>query len=90
MEKPEIKETGVYENCMDLLTDEYQPPTLNRFFGESEEDENSGVDTNNVEWKKHWVGMPSFEQNEKKIQKVYFHGYFLEKKNSSVSDTSQN
>ena len=41
-----------YENCMELLTDEYQPPTLNRFFGE-DEDTDDGVDIQNAEWKKH-------------------------------------
>ncbi len=75
MAKSEVKESGAYENCMELLTDEYQPPTLSRFFGEGEEDEESGgVDTNNAEWKKHWVGMPSFEQNDNKTFKtIYVH-----------------
>jgi hypothetical protein len=58
----DVKETTTYENCMELLTDEYQPPTLSRFLGESEDD-NEGVDVDNKEWKKHWVGMPSFEQD---------------------------
>ncbi len=75
MENKEVKETGAYENCMGLLTDEYQPPTLNRFFGESdEEDEQGGVDVDNVEWKKHWTGMPEFVQNDKKTYKtIYVH-----------------
>ena len=61
----DIKETGTYENCMELLTEEYQPPTLNRFFGddgENTDSEDGGIDVDNKEWKKHWVGMPSFEQ----------------------------
>lgn len=74
MENTGTKESGQYENCMELLTDEYQPPTLSRFFGESEEDDDGGVDTNNAEWQKHWVGMPSFEQNDKKTFKtIYLH-----------------
>jgi hypothetical protein len=73
MKKTEIQETGTYENCMELLTDEYQPPTLNRFFGESD-DEDGGVDVQNAEWQKHWVGMPTFEQNDKKTYKtLYLH-----------------
>ena len=75
MEKPDVQESGSYENCMDLLTDEYQPPTLNRFFGEDGDDsEEGGVDTNNAEWKKHWVGMPEFDQKDKKTYKtLYLH-----------------
>lgn len=70
----EVKESVVYEGCMNLLTDEYQPPTLSRFFGEEETEEDGGVDTNNAEWKKHWVGMPVYEQNDKKTYKtIYVH-----------------
>ena len=36
MSDKEIKESGTYENCMELLTEEHQPPTLNRFFGDGE------------------------------------------------------
>ena len=73
MKKSEIQETATYENCMELLTDEYQPPTLNRFFGESD-GEDDGVDVQNAEWQKHWVGMPMFEQNDKKTYKtIYLH-----------------
>lgn len=73
MENSNIKESHSYENCMDLLTDEYQPPTLRRFFGESDEDdEQDGVDTENVEWKKHWTGMPEFIQDNKKTYKTLY------------------
>lgn len=72
METKQVKESSTYENCMELLTDEYQPPTLNRFFGEDEEDEQGGVDVNNVEWKKHWIGMPEFEQNDNKTYKTLY------------------
>jgi hypothetical protein len=69
-----VQESSSYENCMELLTDEYQPPTLNRFFGEDEQSDDDGVDTENAEWKKHWVGMPEFVQNDKKTFKtIYLH-----------------
>lgn len=72
MATKQIKESGSYENCMNLLTDEYQPPTLSRFFGEDDTDD--GVDIQNAEWQKHWVGMPEFEQNDKKPYKtLYLH-----------------
>lgn len=58
----EIKESSSYENCMELMTEEYQPPTLSRFFDTEGDETDDGVDTDNVEWKKHWVGMPVFEQ----------------------------
>jgi hypothetical protein len=74
MENNKVQESESYENCMELLTDEYQPPTLNRFFGEDEDSDEDGVDIHNAEWKKHWVGMPAFEQNEKKTFKtIYLH-----------------
>lgn len=69
-----VQESSSYENCMELLTDEYQPPTLNRFFGEDEESEEGGIDTQNATWKQYWVGMPEYEQNDKKTFKtLYLH-----------------
>ena len=62
-----IEESTEYENCMDILGTAPKKATLSDFFGED--------DTNDEpEWKKHWVGMPSFEQNDKKTFKtIYVH-----------------
>jgi len=60
----DVKETTTYESLIGVKTELPQPPTLNRFFGDDEESDDDGVDTNNAEWTKHWKGMPEFDQHD--------------------------
>ena len=54
----DIKETTVYESLIDHKDVEAAPPTLSQFFEEPVEE----FEEDETEWKKHWVGMPSFTQ----------------------------
>lgn len=59
-----IKESGQYENCLDLLHENKRPVDSLFDF----EDDSDG-------WQKHWRGMPEFEQNDNgpwKTIKVHF------------------
>lgn len=57
----DVKESTTYESLIGVKVDLPQPPTLNRFFGEDDESDDDGVDTNNAEWTNHWKGMPEYE-----------------------------
>lgn len=53
-----IEESADYENCMDILgTTILKKSTLSEFFGEDDTSEE-------VEWQKHWVGMPEYTQED--------------------------
>lgn len=52
-----IEESTDYENCMDILGTAPKRSTLAEFFGENEDDDLP-------EWKKNWVGMPEFVQED--------------------------
>lgn len=62
--KPEIKESTEYENCLDISITPPEKNTLDAF-GEIEEKEDVA---NN--WEKHWIDMPEFDQEDKKIKSV--------------------
>ena len=64
IKQTDVQETTTYESLIGVKADLPQPPTLNRFFGENDESEEDGVDTNNAEWTKHWKGMPEFENED--------------------------
>ncbi len=67
--KPTITESTVYDNFLDKKTEIQKPPTV--FDAFDLEDPNQDDD---VEWKKHWKGMPEFEQEDKKTHKtIYVH-----------------
>lgn len=53
--KPEIVETTDYESCLEVK--ENAPGTLSSFLGDEEVKE-----IDEKLWKKHWVGMPEFVQ----------------------------
>ena len=53
--KSKVSESADYENCLGVK--ELEKGTLASFLGE---DENAQIDEKL--WKKHWVGMPEFEQ----------------------------
>ncbi len=56
--KMDIKETTEYENCIGIRDETYEEPDLSDFLGDDV------VDNPDKEWKKHWVGMPAFEQED--------------------------
>ena len=63
--EPLVEETSEYDNCMDIAErdDVDREATLSSFIGMDDQDE--------VEfWKKHWNGMPEFEQNAKHSYKT--------------------
>jgi len=53
----EIKESTEYESCIGVKTNDNMPQTLSDFFDGEEEEEFIQED-----WKKHWIGMPDFKQ----------------------------
>jgi hypothetical protein len=55
--KPKIDETTQYENCLDVK--EFEDGTLSAFLGEE-----AVRDIEEKLWKKHWVGMPEFVQED--------------------------
>lgn len=55
--KPEVEESGEYENFLGQKATEYLPPSLTDVLGVDSEDLRGGV--NPV--KQHWVGMPEYE-----------------------------
>jgi len=64
--KPSIQETTQYDN---FVGKKIEPANLFNIM----EIEDPNKD-NDVEWKKHWKGMPEFEQNENKTYKtIYVH-----------------
>lgn len=68
-QKPEIVESTVYDNFLDKRAEIEK--TLTVFDVMEVEDHNQDDD---VEWKKHWKGMPEFEQENKKTYKtIYVH-----------------
>jgi hypothetical protein len=68
--KVDVKESSAYENFVGKK-DEAQKPS-NLFDVLDIDDPN--VDNEDVEWKKHWKGMPEFEQEENKTYKtIYVH-----------------
>lgn len=67
--KLEIKESTDYENCLDLKANSLNDNPFAELIPEIQ----SVEDTDN-KWKKHWVSMPEFEQEENPTYKtVYFH-----------------
>jgi len=62
--KSSIEESTQYENFVNKKTE-----STNLF--DIMEIEDPNID-NDVEWKKHWKGMPEFEQNDKKTYKTIF------------------
>lgn len=63
MATKKVKESTAYENCIDMEHVESFPATLSEFMGISKEEDLK-------DWKKHWVGMPEFVNEENK-EKVY-------------------
>ena len=57
--KTKIEESTEYENCLDVK--EFEDGTLSSFLGEE-----AVKDIEEKIWKKHWVGMPEFEQEDSK------------------------
>lgn len=58
-----------YDNCIGVKEAIIKPVTLEDFI-----ETDGGVDTENKEWKKHWVGMPEFEQeNNPSYKKIHVH-----------------
>jgi len=53
--KTKIEESTEYENCLDVK--EFEDGTLSSFLGEE-----AVKDIEEKIWKKHWVGMPEFTQ----------------------------
>ena len=63
--KTSVAESTEYENCLDI-SEELERPELDRFFdGEVDLGEDK-------EWKKHWKGMPAFDQkNNPPYKQIY-------------------
>ena len=55
--KPDVKETTIYESCIDYKSLE-APADLGSLFSEEE----ISIPDDDKHWKKHWVGMPEFIQ----------------------------
>jgi len=67
--KPEVKESADYDNFMDQMREEYVKEVQDTLWGSEEK-----IVEDLEEWKKQWVGMPSFNQEDKKPYKtVYVH-----------------
>jgi hypothetical protein len=63
----EVKESAPYDNCIGVVNKLESPGTLADFL-EIEE----GTEQNDKEWKKHWVGMPEFTQEDNPpYKKIY-------------------
>ena len=69
--KPEVQESGEYENFLGKKAKEYEAPSLSDVLGLDAEDIRGGV--NPV--KEHWVGMPEYEhsKNAGPWKTVYVH-----------------
>lgn len=90
-----VKESKEYDNCLDMENTEFDPKQyqsgdLSDFIGDEDI-------TPDKEWKKHWKGMPEFEQEDKKTYKtIYLHFRNEEdfkefsKKYKQVMDDDQN
>lgn len=66
MSKVEIEESTVYENCIGVKEVDYNHGSLCDLLGiEDEHDDEK-------EWKKHWIGMPEYEQEDNPpFKKIY-------------------
>ena len=68
--KVDVQESSSYENFVGKKEELEKPSNL---FDVLEIDD-PNVDNDDVEWKKHWQGMPEFEQEDKKTYKtIYVH-----------------
>jgi hypothetical protein len=69
MSKPTVEESSEYENCLDTENVSYGVSNLNDFFPE-----NATKEQNDTKWKKHWVGMPEYKQEDNPTYKtIYVH-----------------
>lgn len=67
--KVDIKESTQYESCLDLKAN----PLDNNPFAELMP-ELAQIEQQDEKWKKHWIGMPEYKQEENPTYKtVYFH-----------------
>jgi hypothetical protein len=67
--KVAVKETAPYDNFMDQMREEVIVEKNDTLWGEEEK-----IVEDLEEWKKHWIGMPGFEQEDKKPYKtIYVH-----------------
>jgi hypothetical protein len=65
--KTPVKETTEYDNFVGKKNEDEMPVSIFDFSGDEDPNED-------VEWKKHWKGMPDFEQEDKKTYKtIYVH-----------------
>jgi len=56
-----VKESSQYDNFIGKMNEEEKPTSILTFMGVEETD----PEKNLSEWKKHWVGMPEFVQEDK-------------------------
>jgi hypothetical protein len=70
IENVPVKESTEYENFIGKVNEADKPTTLADFL----EIEDTQDEVDDKEWKKHWVGMPEFDQKENKTYKtIYVH-----------------
>lgn len=66
----QIKESGEYENCLDILNTTLTQGTLSDFLDDSNQDESDSTSVDH--WKKHWIGMPEFiQEDDLPYKKIY-------------------
>jgi len=69
MKETEVEESTEYDNCLDIAEREDVQGRPAKLF---DDDDLEGI--NDAVWKKHWNGMPEFQQDEKKPYKtIYVH-----------------
>jgi|APCry1669193181_1035450.scaffolds.fasta_scaffold227746_1 hypothetical protein len=67
---PVVEESAEYENCLGVRVEEDAPQNLFELVGIEDE----SPETEDDEWKKHWVGMPEFTQEKNlPFKTLYLH-----------------
>jgi len=66
----QVKESGKYENCLDILNTTLTQGTLAEFVDDEFKEDLNGTSVDH--WKKHWIGMPSFvQEDDAPFKKIY-------------------
>jgi hypothetical protein len=67
-----VEETTAYENCIGQKETNHKMITLSDFMEIDDTDQQPEIDLSDKEWKKHWKGMPEYEQEDNpSYKKIY-------------------
>lgn len=72
--KPVLKESTQYDSFIGKKAEQSKPASVFDFMDLDEQERQSLEEKDDKEWKKHWVGMPEYEQEDNPTYKtIYVH-----------------